>query len=367
VEKVAFAVLGARGFIGARTVDWLRGRTLSVRAVARDGRGLAGDPDMMVADALDVSALTAAFRGCDVVVHAVYTDPETAGRAMEATYAASAAAGVRRIVYLSTASVHGQAPRPSTDERSPLHLWHEFAYNNAKVRAERALLRARTRGAVEIVMLRPGIVFGPTSRWITEFADALLGGRAALIDRGRGVCNSIYVDNLVHAIDLAAHAPGVDNEAFLVGDAERVTWADLYGPIASALGYALSSLPDAEPPRHVARFRDRLRDAARNSEHLEPVRRTMAPATTLARSLLRRGRKSAGTASAAVNGPFLDGMNSRLQECSVKLPMIKAKQRLGYEPLVSFDEGVRRTIAWMQTAGYPVRSVPAPLRPSAGT
>ena len=273
MEKVAFAVLGARGFIGARTVDQLRGRAHSVRAVARDLDGLEHDPDARVADALDVPALASAFEGCDVVVNAVYTNSENAGRAMQATYAASQAAGVRRIVHVSTASVHGQAPAPSTDERSPLRLWQEFAYNNAKVRAERALRRARAGGTVEIVMLRPGIVFGPRSRWIAEFADALLRGGASLIDRGRGVCNSIYVDNLVHAIDLAARATGVDGEAFLVGDAERVTWADLYGPIASALGYELSSVPSVEPPRHVTRWSDRLRDVARNSERLGPVRR----------------------------------------------------------------------------------------------
>jgi nucleoside-diphosphate-sugar epimerase len=335
--------------------------------VAQDLAGLERDPDAKVADALDVRALALAFQGCDVVVHAVYTESETAGRAMEATYAASETAGVRRIVHLSTASVHGQAPPPSTDERSPLRLWQEFAYNNAKVRAERALRSARKRGAVEIVMLRPGIVFGPKSRWIAEFADALLDGRAALVDRGRGVCNSIYVDNLVHAIELAARAPGVDGEAFLVGDAERVTWADLYGPIASALGYDLASVPRVEAPRHVARVRDRLRDAARNSERLEPVRSAVAPATTLLRSLLRRGRPSAGAPSAERGGPFLDGMNARLQQCSVRLPTAKAKRLLGYEPPVSFEEGVQRTLVWMQTAGYPVQSAPAPLRSAAGT
>ena len=50
-------------------------------------------------------------------------------------------------------------------------------------------------------------MLGPRSRWISEFADALLDGRAALVDRGRGVCNSIDVDNLVHAIELAARTP----------------------------------------------------------------------------------------------------------------------------------------------------------------
>jgi nucleoside-diphosphate-sugar epimerase len=336
-----------------------------VRAVARDLRGLERDPDARAADALDVAALASAFRGCDVVVHAVYTSHETAGRAMEATYAACEAAGVRRIVHVSTASVHGQAPPPSTDERSPLRLWQEFPYNNAKVRAERALRRARARGTVEIVMLRPGIVFGPRSRWISEFADALLAGRAGLVDDGRGVCNSIYVDNLVHAIELAARTPGVDDEAFLVGDAERVTWADVYGPVASALGFDLSSVPSVDPPRDAAGWLDRVRDMARHSAHLAPVRRTMAPPLRMLRSLLRRGPTS--TSPVDATGPFLDPMKARLQRCSVRLPIRKAVRRLGYEPPVPFDEGMRRTLAWMQTAGYPFRSTPAPLRSAVGS
>ncbi|MGD0525146.1 MAG: NAD(P)-dependent oxidoreductase [Polyangiaceae bacterium] len=365
MERVAFAVLGARGFIGARTVAALRARSLSVRAVARDLRGLERDPDARAADALDVAALTSAFRGCDVVVHAVYPGHETAGRAMEAAYAAGEAAGVRRIVHLSTASVHGQAPPPSTDEESPLRLWQEFPYNSAKVRAERALRRARARGTVEIVMLRPGIVLGPRSRWISEFADALLVGRAALVDQGRGVCNSIDVDNLVHAIELAARTPGVDDEAFLVGDAERVTWADVYGPVASALGYHLSSVPSVDPPLHATRWIDRVRDAARGSEHLAPVRRTLAPPARVLWSLFRRG--PAGASPVDAQGPFLDPMKARLQRCSVKLPIDKAVQRLGYAPPVPFDEGMRRSLAWMQTAGYPFRSIPAPLRPPVAT
>jgi nucleoside-diphosphate-sugar epimerase len=367
VDQFAFGVFGASGFIGAHAVAQLRARGLSVRAVARDLRGV--EPvDGKVADALDVAALTAAFRGCDVIVHAVYTEPGTAGREMAAAYVACQAAGVRRIVHLSTASVHGQAPHPSTDERSPLSLWQEFAYNNAKVRAERALRRARARGSVEIVMLRPGIVFGPKSRRIVAFADALLSGRAALVDRGRGICNSMYVDNLVHAIELAARQPNVDNEAFLIGDAERVMWADFYGPIASALGADLSSLPSVAPPRHVARWSDRLRDIARNSERLRPVRRTLAPATSALRSLATRRRpRSADPLSANGKGAFLDGMEARLQQCSVKLPNVRAKSLLAFEPPVSFEEGMRRTIAWLRSAGYPVQPATSEPRPSAGT
>ena len=72
------------------------------------------------------------------------------------------------------------------------------------------------------------------------------GGLPCLIV-GRGICNSIYVDNLVHAIYLAATQPTIDREIFLLGDQECVTWADLYRPIAKALGYELADLPEGSP------------------------------------------------------------------------------------------------------------------------
>src|SRR5258705_363109 len=83
-------------------------------------------------------------------------------------------------------------------------------------RAERTLLALRADSSVELVMLRPGIVYGPRSRWTAGWADDLLAGRAYLIGDGAGICNAIYVDTLVHAIRLATEAPAaaVDGQAF---------------------------------------------------------------------------------------------------------------------------------------------------------
>ena len=114
-----------------------------------------------------------------------------------------------------------------------------IAYNSAKAWAERRLCVLRDKGSVELVILRPGIVTGPRSIWQTRFADELLAGNACWLDDGRAICNSIYVDNLVHAIHLALDATGADGRAFLIGDEETVTWADLYRPIAKALGFEI--------------------------------------------------------------------------------------------------------------------------------
>src|SRR4030095_6944302 len=134
------------------------------------------DLDGAVADVFDQTALRHAFADCAVVVHAVAGDPTVIVGSLAPVYRAAQAAGVRRLVYLSPASVHGQAPAPGTNEESPLNEHQPLAYNNAKVRAERALLKLREQGDVEVVLLRPGIVWGPRSAWIANFTTALLAG-----------------------------------------------------------------------------------------------------------------------------------------------------------------------------------------------
>src|SRR4029077_7478185 len=142
-------------------------------------------------------------------------------------------------------------PVPGTNEASPVRRRQPIAYNNAKAWAERRLLAMRSSGSVELVVLRPGIVTGPRSIWQSRFAAELLAGSACWLDDGRGICNSLYVDNLVHAIQLSLEAPRIDGKAFLIGDEEAVTWADLYRPIAKALGIDPLLLPNVDymPPR----------------------------------------------------------------------------------------------------------------------
>jgi len=116
------------------------------------------DLDGRIADARDADSMERALDGCETVVHCVAGDAATIERTVGPVYQAARRARVRRIVYLSSGSVHGQAPVAGTDEDTRLRDDQPIMYNNAKVRAERELLRLRKRGPVEVVILRPGIV-----------------------------------------------------------------------------------------------------------------------------------------------------------------------------------------------------------------
>jgi nucleoside-diphosphate-sugar epimerase len=262
-------------------------------------------------------------------------------------YRAAQAAGVRRLIHLSTASVHGQAPAPGTDEATPLSTNQRIPYNNAKVRAEQELLRARAGGTVEVVLLRPGIVHGPRSQWTGGLADDLLAGRASLVEGGHGICNAAYVDNVVHATRLAFDAPDVDGEAFLIGDRERVSWLDLYRPVATALGIDVDALP-----RPAATDVGRT-SVTRRLRGSTAWRHLPVPLQAGLRAAYRATRDPASPHP--IDEPPPPSLEQvLLQTCAWALPWDRARHRLGYEPPVTFAEASRRSVAWLAFAGYPV-------------
>jgi len=371
-------IVGANGFIGGRAVEMLHLEALvDVRPIVRTVAGLARAArfalDSRVADARDGAALADAFAGCDTIVHAVAGGRDAILGTLAPVYAAAQAAGVRRLVYLSSASVHGQDPEPGTDERSVLHERHALPYDNFKVRAERTLRELREHGNVELVILRPGIVYGPRASWTIVFADDLLAGRAYLVDGGTGICNGAYVDNVVHAISLAMTASDVDGEAFLVGDEERYTWADLYRPLAAALGYDLASVASVAPREDRGDWWERFNAARETSAgramlSMLPMRLRAAAYAGVA-AWHGHGRRADSSAWEAAAAPVLTPTveMTLLHRCRYKLPSEKAAARLHYRPRVTFAEACRRSVGWLRFAGYPVRASEPEVAPAAVT
>lgn len=362
------AVLGANGFIGSRAVEMLHLEGLAeVRPIVRTMYSLARlsrfDLDGRVANAFDQSALQTAFEGCEVVIHAIAGDRKTIVESLAPIYFAAQAAGVRRLVYLSSASVHGQSPIAGTDENSPLNDQQPLPYNNSKVQAEMQLRELRKKGTVEVVVLRPGIVFGPRSYWISSFASNLISGQAYMLNGGKGICNSIYIDNLIRAITLAGTTQGIDGEAFIVGDDETITWRDFYHPIAEALGFDLHKIPNATYRQTIKSKKERAKEIldsypSRKILSLFPdklVNATKAGVSALLASPQQHLSSWTFTKLQEKSPqPVATLEMALLHQCQYKLAHTKARKILGYHPGVSFAEASRRTVGWLVFAGYPV-------------
>ncbi len=353
------AIIGANGFIGSRLVEMIHlGGQHTAIPIVRQPSSLALPArfslDWRLGDALNADSLAAALANCDAAIHCAIGDPLQIERMPALLNAAAAQAGLRRVVYLSSASVHGQNIPDGTTEASSLHTSHNIEYNNAKVRAEQSFFATAKTHALEAYALRPGVVYGPRSRWIADLATELRTGRAWLHADGSAVCNSIYVDNLAHAALLCATATTGAGEPYLVADAETVTWRDFYHTVATALSVDPATIHRVDTlPTFPKTFRQKVEDTV-----AQPWAQKLLPAIPFK---LKRATKTllaswnpppSGDAWALPSAPTpnISEEMAELQKNRWKFPHTKAEKTLGYAPPVTFPEAMRRSLAWLQFA-----------------
>jgi len=222
-------VTGSTGFIGARLCERLKvDYKLAYRALVRDfGRApriarLAAD--MVRGDIDDFESLDRALDGCDTVVHLAYSDGPQTRRLLRVCRKR----GIQRFVHMSSIAVHGANPGPESarEETAPIGHYPGEEYSNMKAAAERAVQAAMGQG-LRAVILRPTIVYGPYGPFVTSIvAAAREGGVLTLLDEGRGVCNSVYVDDVCDAIRAAIESDRALGSAFFVTADRAVTWRE---------------------------------------------------------------------------------------------------------------------------------------------
>ncbi len=155
-----------------------------------------------------------------------------------ALHAAGVAAGVRRFVLISAASVStGSQRRAVVDESTPEGR-PNIAYSRVKLATERALLGAPA-GSTELVVLRPPFIWGRGMATIDGFVEAAQAGRFAWIDHGRHIVDMVHVDNLVAAIALAL-AHGRHRGVYHVTDGAPMPIREFLTPLLATQGIDLS-------------------------------------------------------------------------------------------------------------------------------
>lgn len=353
------AIIGASGFVATRLIEHfqLTGGP-SMAAVVHRPAGLALPErfslETHLAEPLDGDAMARALSSCHAAILFGSGEPALLERVPAAVCMAVAAAGVRRVIYLSNAAVHGIPPAAGTDENTPLDVHQEIPLHAARVRAEQKFFAECERLSLIGFALRPGIVYGPRSRWISDLAGDLIEGRAWLYEGGRGICNAIYVDNLVAAISCCLHATDDAAGAYLVGDAEQITWEQFYRAAALQLDVPWTNVHQVSRlPEFKRSWQDK---AGRAATH--PFMQRLLPMMPYG---LKRSAKAVLDATApappqdvwnVVIGPRprITQELARLQQTAWKFPHTRAGQNLDYHPAVTFAEGMERSLAWWRFA-----------------
>jgi nucleoside-diphosphate-sugar epimerase len=382
-------ITGATGFIGGRLAEIACDRGDDVVAIVRNwsrAARLARLPVRMLGgDLLDTDALTGAMKGCDVVFHCAVDNRATGDEhiragviAIENVMRAAHACGARRVVHLSSVAVYGLRPMPDAATEAGASGRDDDAYVRGKIEAERAALDLHRDLGVPLVILRPTIVYGPFGSWTIDTVDRIRRGRQAIVDEGVGVCNVLYVDNLVDAMFLAAEPVDAAGQVFHVSDARPVTWRRFVESHAVAASIDPTTIPQCSASEaaagHVAAEHARrpMTSLRRTSELLRDTqfRRALTSVPLIERSL-RLTKRVAQTvlpaaARAAVRRSLMGEEHVAVPEAppaafpspaeldiyttDVVFEIDKARRLLSYKPRIDFDEGMRRTGAWIQWA-----------------
>lgn len=208
----------------------------------------------------------------------------------------AATSGVRRFVFLSSVKVNGEfteAGHPFSADDAPAP---EDSYGVSKYEAEQLLRQIAAETGLEVVIIRPPLVYGPGVKANFESMMRWLA-RGVPLPLAAVTCNHrslVALDNLVDLIVTCLNHPAAANQTFLVSDGEDLSTAELLKRMGAAMG--------------------------------KPVRLFYLPPTLLklGASVLKR-----------------PGIYQRL--CgSLQLDIAKTRQLLGWIPPVSVDEGLRR-------------------------
>jgi len=315
-------VTGANGFIGGRLAARLIAEEgARVRALVRAGTASAQN---FIGDVTDHDAVRRAMQDCDAVVHCAAMQW---GRAHLDEYRrvnvggtlnllrAAHDAHVARFIHLSTINAHGLPPPRDANAASPLTTRGDF-YSVSKAEGEHAARAFANANGVPLVVIRPGCTYGPNSQaWTITPLQRVRYGKRVLVGDGNGICNAVYIDNLVDLILLALKNDAAIGHAFIGTEGRGVTWREFYGAYAQMLG--------GKEVKRVPRL----------------------PALLLA---------SAFELLARMQGypPRIALSSVHFYSHRVVFDISKATQILGYSPRISFAEGMRRTREWLGAKGY---------------
>lgn len=227
-------VTGATGFIGGRVVERLvLEQKAEVRALVRDfsraARLARFDCVKMFKAALNDSvAIDDAVESCDIVFHCAY-DWKSKIHNIDGIRLLTDACIKHnvRLVHLSTISVYEPLKDGELNETEK-SLPSGLTYTDTKIEIEDEIFRKIAEKGLQAVILQPTIVYGPFSPWTITPVKQLLSGTVILPDKGQGLCNAVYVDDVCDAMILSASQDGVVGERFLISGPEPVTWRDFF-------------------------------------------------------------------------------------------------------------------------------------------
>jgi nucleoside-diphosphate-sugar epimerase len=322
-------VTGAAGFLGSHVTELLLERGDRPRMMIRPGERLVApkgaDFEVHLGDIADRAALETALDGVDLVLHcAARTGPwgpeheyeRTNVRGLETLVRTALASGVRRLVHVSSATVHGLDVHGQADEEAAFRE-EPNPYTRSKLAGERLLERMVQNEQAPVSIVRPGWIYGPRdTASFGRLAQLIDDGKMVMAGAGRNHLPLIYVRDVARGMLLAGEADRAAGRCYLLVNDEPVTQRDFLGAIAAELG---APVPRRRIPYRLGLMLGALAETGGRLLH----RQKPPPVTRFGIQLL-------------------GGEN--------RFSIARARQEIGFLPSVDVAEGVKRSVEWFREA-----------------
>jgi nucleoside-diphosphate-sugar epimerase len=325
-------VTGGNGFVGRHLVSALQERGDSVRVLALpaedtrwlEQRGVA----VYLGDVRRQETLAVPMSGVAAVLHlAAMMDvwrPIEDYRAVNVTGTenvcrAALAAGVGRLVHMSSSSVYGMRLGRPADETFPLTPFPD-PYPITKAEGDLAVQRMIAEEHIPAVIIRPDQIFGPGDHLhFGRTVHRLRAGRGIIAGAGDNAVPLVYVTDAIQGLLLALDHPRAVGQAYNITNDAPLTQEQFLRAVASEIGASPPRIHIPYPALYAAGCLAERLAALRPSAHRPPITRL-------------------GVAFIGTDNRYAIG---------------KARQELGYRPRITLCRGIRLTAAWCQQPGRP--------------
>lgn len=312
-------ITGATGFIGSHLTSRLLADNKRIRALV-----LPSEPtpvewgnhvEVFRGDIRNRRDVEVAVRGATLIFHLAAVTLDTGPRelhqavTLEGTRHIMEAAAAHQAKVILTSSITTYGVKIQTDVLDEELTWGTPAgfYSTHKQLQEKLAREIASKQNVELVVLRPGNVYGPGSpQWVKSVIAELKRGTPTLLGGGHGNPGLVYIDNLVDALILASENPKAVGRIYNIGDGFDLSWKTYFTDLAK--------LANAQKPKVIPRWLGRALAGV-----IEPVWY----------GLKLKGR------------PPLTYEAFNLVASDARFPITRAQTELSYQPRVMYEDAMK--------------------------
>jgi nucleoside-diphosphate-sugar epimerase len=318
-------ITGAGGFIGSHLVDSQLEKGFDVRAVDLHLdllRYLDDHPHLekISGDITDEKLVKQIVEDVDVVYHlaSAHLDVSLSDEhyrhvnvdAALCLVEAAMRAGVRRFVHCSSVGVIGDVENPPADETSDCHPTN--IYERTKLEGERAVLDFSRRTGFPAVVMRPAWVYGPRCPRTAKLIRTIRKGRFPIFGGGKNLRHPVYISDAIRGLELCAGTQNIEGNIFIIAGETPVESRELVNVISRELNVKMQKF-------YLPVFLGQWGGLA-----LELLFKPLGKQPPFSRR----------------------SMDFFLKHNAYSIE--KAKRKLGYQPKIDLQTGIRKTLASMQ-------------------